>query len=132
MRSIHSYSFIFSLFCLFFAYTTCIAEESVTAVEETKSGDEDKFSIPFPSIGGDDDEPASGGPIIVVGEDDDETGPIPVPVDGDEDSHEIECSLFNMLECGLGNFCKGHAFGSCNGSTAISSCCDSIAFTRQM
>merc|ERR1712146_649621 len=56
---------------------------------------------------------------IVGGDDDDETGPIPVPVDGDEDSHEIECSLFNMLECGLGNFCKGNAFGSCNGTAGI-------------
>jgi len=118
MRLIHSYSFIILFFCLFFPYTTCIAEDSVIAVEETKTGDEDKFSIPFPSTGGDDDEPVSGGPIVVGG-DDDESGPIPVPVDGDEDSHEIECSLFNMLECGLGNFCKGNAFGSCNGTAGI-------------
>jgi len=76
--------------------------------------------------GNDDDEPVSipGAGGISIGGDDDESGPQPItaPAEDDEDeveSHEMECSLFNMLECGIGNFCKGNGFGSCNGTVGI-------------
>lgn len=97
-------------------------------IQEAKSGvedSEDKFTIGLPAGGQDDDEPVSvpgsGGGSITIGTDDDESGPIPVPVGGpdDQESHEIECSIFNMLECGLGNFCKGTSFGVCNGTVGI-------------
>jgi len=112
--------------CLIVVITTCVAEESLKTTEEVKSNveeDENKFVVSFPGGHGDDEPVAApgGGGTITIGTDDDESGPIPIPVGGpeDEESHEIECNLFNMLECGLGNFCKGTSFGVCNGTVGI-------------